>query len=136
MEGTNLLNSDNATVLYVFRSAFSPIINKGFLEFKEESNSHSLLAERNYSPKQLHALNIHLLQLQSLGARAAITAEEINSPIVCSVEVQPPAFVLNFSGQDGLESLLSSNAYLSEMRRFKLASEYVTECFFSRQTYQ
>ena len=136
MEETNLLSSDNESDLFVLHSVFLPIINKRLQEFMDGSNNHPLSTERNYSPKQLHALNIHLLQLQNLDARAAITAEEINSPRVSSVEVQPPALVLNSSEQFELESLLCSNAHLSEMRRFKLASEYVTECLFSRQTHQ
>ena len=131
LEETGLLNPANETDLYVLHCVFLPIINKRLRDFMNASNNHPLSTEQNYSLKQLHAMNLKLLQLQVLDPAGSITPENIRYPTFHNVEVRAPNNILNSSQRMELENILASNATVSELRLYRVVSEYVSNCLAS-----
>ena len=132
MEENQLLDPENTTDLFVLHFVFMPIINKKLSEFKEAFNNHPLSTAGCLTPKQLHNLNLRLLQLQQLDPSGAITSEEICYTTVNRVEVITPLNPLCFSELQALQTLILNNSDKNEIALFKMASVYVGECLTTR----
>ena len=125
MEDKNMLDPSNPTDIFVLQFLFLPIINTKLMEFMEAYNSHPISTCRNYTPTQLHSLNLRLLRFQCLDPSGAITVNKITCPRVSSVEVNSPLLPLSISEREELQALLARNAAEKEIYLYKLASDYV-----------
>ena len=129
MEQNDLLDPENETDLFVLHKIFLPVINKKLENFVDAFNNHPLSTERNFSPKQLFILYKGLLQHQSLNPSKSLTLADIAYPNRLSyVEVREPSLSLNAAQLLELDNLMVNYSSATEIRLYKLASEFVAEC--------
>ena len=129
LEERELLDPENRTDLYCLHEAFLPVINNKLHQFVEGWNNHPLSTEQNYTPWQLHLLNLRQLQLQALDPRGSIENGDIpQTTAVSTVTVEPPPSPLSVSEHDQLLHLISTSSDLHEVALFKVVSEYVGDC--------
>ena len=65
LESENILDPLNHTDLFCLSKVFLPLINRLLTEHVQAHNHHRISSEGNYTPRQLHTLNIHLLELHT-----------------------------------------------------------------------
>ena len=132
MEELGLLEPENECDLFVLHFVFLRIINAKLKEFQEACNNHPISTSGCSTPKQLHLLNLRLLQHQQLNPSGAITLDEISHPSVNTVHVNAPTVPLRYSELRSLERLVAANADKTEISLYKLVSEFVNDCLTTR----